>query len=105
MPPAPGGPPGKRGPNRQLLTTLRIPTHISALRQDDSPRRIPTVIWRTCLIIAGLVALNAALAVVILTAVRGFRGCDAARAQAVSTAVICTAVSSLDCIRVPDEGW
>lgn len=75
MHPASGSPPGKRGPSRQLLTTLRIPTQISAPRQDDSPRRISTVIWRTCLIIAGLVVLNAALAAVILTAVRGFGRC------------------------------
>ena len=41
-----------------------------------------TVIWRTCLIIAGLVVLNAALAAVILTAVRGFSGCVAAHVRA-----------------------
>ena len=79
---ASGSPPGKRSPNRQLLTTLRIPTHLYASRQDDSPRPMSTVIWRTCLIIAGLVVLNAALAAMILTAVRGFSGCVAAHVQA-----------------------
>ena len=78
MHPASGSPPGKRSPNRQLLTTLRIPTHLATSRQDDSPRRMSTVIWRTCLIIAGLAVLNAALAAVILTAVRGFSGYDTA---------------------------
>ena len=64
--------PGKRSPSRQLMTTLRIPMHSSPSRGDDSPRRISTVVWRSCLLIVGLVALNAALAGVILTAVRGF---------------------------------
>ena len=33
------------------------------------------MVWRTCLIIVGLVVLNAVLAAVILTAVRGFGRC------------------------------
>ena len=70
--PANGSSPGKRSPSRQLMTTLRIPMHSSPSRGDESPRRISTVVWRSCLLIVGLVALNAALAGVILSAVRGF---------------------------------
>ena len=94
MHPASGSPPGKRGPNRQLLTTLRIPTHTSAAQQDDSPGRISTMIWRTCLIIACLVVLNAALAAVILTAVRGFGRCACA-----------PILTRLDCRHINASQW
>ena len=70
--PANSSSPGRRSPSRQLMTTLRIPMHALPSRGDDSPRRISTVVWRSCLLIVGLVVLNAALAGVILTAVRGF---------------------------------
>lgn len=77
MHPVSSSTPGKRGPNRQLLAA---PTHVSTFQQDHSPRRTSAVVWRTYVVIAGLVLLGAARAAVAPTAVKGFSVCDAADA-------------------------